>query len=83
MDFKWETLWLELCLKAPLLLKLLQHAFPSKRQLPKLVLCTIAAILSKQRNQKMCCVQAMNSIVLQAGHAGKQVWIYSMVCIKA
>ena len=75
VDFKWETLWLELCLKAPLLLKLLQHAFPSKRQLPKPVLCTIAAILLKQRNQKMCCVQAMTSIVLQAGHAGKQVRI--------
>ena len=42
VDFRWETLWLELCLKVPLLLKLLQHAFPSKQQLPKPVLCTIA-----------------------------------------
>ena len=59
MDFQWESLWQELNQKAPLLLGLLQHACPVKRQLPKPVLCTLAAILLKHRNNKMCKVQAM------------------------
>ena len=73
MDFQWESLWQELCERAPLLLTLLQHAYPSKRLLPKPVLCMLISILFKHRNHKMCRVQAIISIVLRAGHAGKQV----------
>lgn len=73
--FTWETVWLELQLVTPLLMTILEHSFPAKLRTEKLrpLLCLCASMLLKRRQPKMCHVQAAISLVLQAGHCGKQV----------
>ena len=74
-QFNWDTLISELEDKTPLTLHLLQNCFPhqAKSEVTYPVICMCMAILMKGRNQKMCMLQAMVSLILYAGHAGKQV----------
>ena len=68
--FSWTTIQLELEKHSCVLVKFLENAFPKVNR--KILLMTTAMLL-KGRNRKMCHVQAMISLLLYAGHAGKQV----------
>ena len=83
--FSWESVWLELQHSTPFLMATLEHPFPAKARNERMkpLLCTCAAMLLKWRQPKMCHVQAAISLVLQAGHSGKQVScpLYKMLMI--
>ena len=73
--FSWESVWLELQHSTPFLMAILENSFPAtaRNERMKPLLCTCVAMLLKWRQPKMCHVQAAISLVLQAGHSGKQV----------
>ena len=73
--FSWESVWLELQHSTPFLMAILENSFPAtaRNERKKPLLCTCVAMLLKWRQPKMCYVQAAISLVLQAGHSGKQV----------
>lgn len=75
--FTWERLWLELQEMAPLTILLLQSSFPYKVSTTvktRSLICIIIAVLTKSRNKRMNALQSMASLILYAGHAGKQVY---------
>ena len=80
--FTWESLWLELQEVAPLTILLLQSSIPYKSSTTlktRSLICTIIASLSKSRNKRMNALQSMVSLILYAGHAGKQVGAQYMI----
>ncbi len=80
--FSWESLWLEMIKATPVLLSVLQACTVKRRVYPervKPVVCMCAAILAKFRNPKACLVQSVISMILQAGHASKQVSVASCI----
>ena len=75
-NFTWRTVWAELQQSAPTLLKVLQGLLPRQKresEAAKPIICMCAAILLKFRNPRVNVVQAVISLVLQAGHASKEV----------
>lgn len=77
-----EPIFSELSKNAPILTALLMESCPStKSDAQKRIAITISsAILLKFRNPKMKLVASMFSMVLQAGHAGRQVSMHG-VCM--
>ena len=69
--FSWESIWLELEKSAVILTTLLKCLFKTLSEKNKrvLILC-----ISLTQNKNMCSVQAVISMVLYTGHAGKQVF---------
>ncbi len=75
-NFTWRTVWAELQQSAPTLLKVLQEALPRQKresEAAKPVICMCASLLLKFRNPRVNVVQAVISLILQAGHASKEV----------
>ena len=70
--FNWETLWLELALKAPTLLHLYRQLF---RGAPKPLLCFAISLIIKWRSSRMGLVQRAISAVMYGNGANKQVSI--------
>ena len=74
-EFTWEKLLHELNMNAPVLLTILQECTNTRRPRPNqnavIGMCTV--ILLKHRFQKMSLVQKILSLILYAGHSGKQV----------
>eukprot|EP00731_Ephydatia_muelleri_P005134 Em0002g1310a len=71
--FTWDRLSLILHQKAPVLLGFLNSCIPrgSKRRKPILVVC-IAILINSHRRTTV--IQAIASVILNLGHAGKQVY---------
>ena len=74
--FTWDRLSLILHQKAPVLLGFLNSCIPrgSKRRNPILVVC-IAILINSHRRTTV--IQAIASVILYLGHAGKQVRLVS------
>ena len=79
--FSWDTLWCELQTAAPTSVCMLQACFNTsgKSQAAKPVLIMLMAMILKHRNPKMNIVQSIVSLILYAGHAGKQVRKYNAI----
>ena len=73
--FSWETVWLELLLNVPTLMKLL-CCLVNKPEDKKPLLCTIVAMILKNRRNSMALVQRAVSVVLYGNGVGKKVQIY-------
>ena len=76
VDFEWKNVESELSKKAPILTLILKAAAQSKgakRKIRTGIIVMAAALLLKSRNEKMSRVQAINSVLLFAGHANKKV----------
>lgn len=73
--FEWDKLLSELEAHTPVLLSILQSCTQTRRPRPnrKAIVGICAAILLKHRFGKMSLIQRILSVVLYAGHAGKQV----------
>jgi len=72
--FRWNQLLLELRKHAPTLLTILQSAFIGKEEQEKE--CPIGmcfALILRAHYSRMSLVQKIISLILLAGHAGKQV----------
>ena len=73
--FTWGKVIDELAARAPTLLSLLEMCTytrkPRRNRMAVIGMCT--ALLLKLRFHKMCLVQKIISLLLYAGHAGKQV----------
>ena len=75
-EFKWDKVMDELSKKAPTLSVILKAAAEQKHGRQKAtpgVIGMAAALLMNSRNKQMSRAQAVNSIVLFAGHANKKV----------
>ena len=74
-EFNWDMLYRELTMFAPLLKSLLFSATKTRvaRSNTNAVVGMCAAIMINHRNLKMNLVQKINSLILYAGHASKQV----------
>ena len=73
----WDKVETELSEKAPtlsLILKAVAKSKDGKRKAQPGIIGMVAAILLKSRNEKMARAQAVNSIVMFAGHANKKVY---------
>lgn len=82
--FSWESLWLELTKRIPVFLSILRACSVKRQADPervKPVVCMCAVILAKFRNPKACLVQCIISMILQAGHASKQVSVVIWVSV--
>lgn len=76
--FSWQSVWLELETCAPLLIIVLKQALKIISTNKKdIILSMLICMLLKLRNPKMDYLQSMISLILYAGHAGKQVAITS------
>lgn len=75
-EFSWEKLLSELQAKAPVFLSILHQCTrtqrPRRNQHAVVGMC--AAIILKHRFSKMSLVQRILSMILYAGHSGKQVF---------
>lgn len=73
--FSWKALLSELSSNAPVFLSILQSCTHTRkpRQNKDGVIGMCCAILLKFRYQNMCLVQKILSLILHAGHCGKQV----------
>ena len=73
--FSWQSIWLELEKHAVLLTTLLKHALKlSNTNKKDNVLSMLISMMLKSRNPKVDQIQSMVSLILYAGHAGKQVY---------
>ena len=74
-EFTWEKLLHELKVNAPILLSILRECTKTRRPRPNqnAVIGMCAVILLKHRFKKMSLVQRILSLILYAGHSGKQV----------
>ena len=74
-DFSLVPVFAELSEHAPILTAVLTESCPSKKsdEQKKLAVVVSSAVLLKFRNPKMKLIAAIFSLVLQAGHAGRQV----------
>ena len=76
-NFKWTDLLSELSTHAPVLSNILHSCTKTRctkgNKLATMGVC--ASILLKHRNKSMCLVQKIISVILQAGHSGKQVCV--------
>lgn len=82
-QFTWDRVWEELKLNVPLMLTILTGLVPPSKRESKsaqAALCVCASILLKMQNQKINLVQSVIGLVLRAGHATKQVWVYLCSC---
>lgn len=79
-NFKWESLMKELKVHAPVLTSVLYSCMKSKSQggnrMAVIGIC--ASVLFKYRCSRMSLVQKIVTLILHAGHCGKQVSIYTM-----
>ena len=75
-NFNWDELLNEVQFHAPVFFAIIQSCVhttsPRENRKPIIGLCT--AVLLKQKFHKMCLIQKLISIVLYAGHAGKEVY---------
>ena len=80
-EFTWEMIHDELKANAPVLLSLLQACTLTRksRENRKAVIGICVAILLKHRFSKMSLVQRIISLILYAGHSGKQVSVTACV----
>ena len=69
-NFSWETIWLELQLKVPTLVNLLEQLLPKSS---KHLLCFIICTILKKRSPHMALMQRTISIMLYAKGCNKQV----------
>lgn len=75
--FSWDILLSELQIAAPISTRMLQACMTTKQAATATpVLVMFMAMLLKYRNSKMNMVQAMVSLILYAGHAGKKVMLF-------
>lgn len=76
-EFTWSKLVNELLESSPVFLSLLQSCTRTRRRRPNqvAVIGMCAAILLKHRHSKISLVQRILSLILCAGHSGKQVHI--------
>lgn len=74
-DFSWDLLYAELEVNAPVLLSLLESCTQTRRprENRRAVIGMCVAILLKHCFAKMSLVQRIVSLILYAGHSGKQV----------
>ena len=72
-DFRWRMLRRELKKKAPTLLRLLEVAASGRTQFDPTIVGMVAALLLRGRNSQLCLLQSIVSVILYAGHTGKQV----------
>ena len=72
-DFSWNTLLQELKKKAPTLLQLLTAASSRHACINPGIIGMAASLLLYGRNPQLCLPQALNSVVLYAGHCAKVV----------
>lgn len=74
-NFTWEKIYSELEINAPVLLSIFESCTETRtrRSNRKAVIGMCAAILLKHRFFKMSLVQRIISLILYAGHSGKQV----------
>ena len=70
--FHWDTVWLELLHKMPMLMSLLSHLI-RKPDENKAMLCMLASQLLKSRHQRMGLVQRVISVMLYGNGTAKQV----------
>ena len=82
-EFSWDTLLCEAAETAPLLLNILQECVRSRRSRPNqsAVIGMCFAILLKHRFSKMSLVQRILTLILHAGHCGKQVIAIAIVMV--
>ena len=73
--FKWNDLTDELIMHAPTLMNVLYSCTETKssRDNRTAIICTCAAIIFKHRFPHMSLIQRIISLILHAGHCGKQV----------
>ena len=74
-EFSWDKLLDELKSNTPVFLHILQECTRTRKPRPNqdAVVCVCAAILLKHRFAKMSLLQRVLSLILYAGHSGKQV----------
>ena len=77
--FSWRTIILEVMHKAPTLYTIIDKCLMSSNESSRHLLCVVASVVLKSRNPHMCMVQAMVSILMYAGHAGKQVCLCTIL----
>lgn len=80
--FSWDLLLDEVKLHAPLFFAIIQSCVrtTTPRENNKSVIGICIAVLLKHKFHKMCLVQKLISIVLYAGHAGKEVRNCMLTC---
>lgn len=78
--FSWQSVWLELEKHAPLLITVLKPALKIITTDKVIILIMLICMLLKSRNPKMDYLQSMISLILYAGHAGKQVCSANNFC---
>ena len=71
--FSWNSIWLELEAKAPMLTTSLKKSMKSFSEKNKRIPVVCISMLLKCQNKNMCMVQAIVSLILYTGHAGKWV----------
>lgn len=74
-NFKWNTLILEMEEHSPNLLYILRACTPTTKEQQNSVVGMCSALLLKSRFRRMCLAQKIISIILHAGHSGKQVFL--------
>ena len=77
--YSWRTIILEVMHKAPTLYTIIDKCLMSSNESSRHLLCVVASVVLKSRNPHMCMVQAMVSILMYAGHAGKQVCLCTIL----
>ena len=79
-NFKWDDLMTELCTYAPLLNKILHFCTKTSKikRNRDATIGTCAAILFKFRLSRMNLIQKIISLILHAGHCGKQVSVCAL-----
>ena len=77
--FSWRTITLEVMQKAPTLYAIIEKCLMSSNESSRHLLCVFVSVVLKSRNPHMCMVQAMVSILMYAGHAGKQVCLCTIL----
>ena len=81
-SFSWHSISSEIKSNSPALYSILEACLqlhkPTHQLRGRAVLCTIiiVAMMCKERNPKMCLIQGIISLLLHAGHSGKQVRMY-------
>ena len=78
-SFSWKPLLKELSEKAPNLYAFLKAALSSQKK--KSLIGMTASVLLKGKNMQMAQIPTIISVILYAGHASKQVCIYTQIYV--
>ena len=80
-EFCWDTFTSDLSTNAPILWSILYASTQTRRpaQNRKAVIGMCIALLLKLRYSKMCLVQKIISLILNAGNTGKQVFLVGII----